>query len=1015
MKREIADLQTKFSVSGVDATKAGFKDIAGAAKATAKATADAAQNTAQLQAASALAASKVAADVAKAQALIAKATLTARSPGALKSPEAIRAAAARAQADLARARATMDAARLRATKLDPNSAGARMVGAQLAMAGSQLAQGEKAATVDAVGRAAKRQSDLAAAHKRTGDEARKSASVSFDRQASSLRRVAKAARSAGKAMARLARFARRYVVRIAVAYKAAEFGVTAFGVRSANQAYERSRETEDQATAAGMELTRFSGLAYGARMAGVDGGTLSSSLATAQQKLTEALVSPDSLTAQYLRQLNISLTDANGQLRATDAVLDQIARKTVNMRADQRMAIFSEILGPQGARVAKMFQQLQAEKDRLLDSFPVNGKYAEVYGEAMSSFDLQSMSSAEMLARRQAHFGSLVTPQDVGLMNQFKAAVETVKEAWSGVGMTVARRVTPALTIVARWAAESLRQYRFLIAEVVANSIGRKIRLLSDAIDVFFKGIRRPQFGNNWLAWVADGLKLAGVALRATMKFASELWLQLNGRGAEGTWPWVGTLVDGLKAIGNGIVWVAAQAQVLAREIGYAWAGDTWKIEEFPFLKTVRTGLLEARQYIRDFVGDAQAAWSGVGASSGRFPWIQTLVTQLQAAKVWIAGLWNDVLSIFSGGSAFSSQGQAIAQAIQTAGSSVAWFKDQIQAAWTMADGFYRDLLKGWSDVSAIMGGGQATNFTGLNESLKPWIDSLKEAWAWVSKVYGAVDQFFKAITFGNLGARDVGLLLLVSRLTGLTGLLGAALMLVKGPLSIFRGLLSAVSKLMIAGGLAKTGGLIGAISTLGTAATKASPGIAGMTTAFGAAAGAAGGLNGTLSSTLGLLGQLGTYGLLAAGGAAAGYGLYQLAQGTGIQKASDGLMGWIYGTQGKVDEAARIAREYNDSHRTGAGNAVAQAVSRGVDWSQFGQPTSNYFAPQTAPFPAAPAIARSTIPGDAGYVDDRRTIQIRPDGDPDKVINIFTDTAGLKATTEGLNRSFATAVWERG
>ena len=135
-----------------------------------------------------------------------------------------------------------------------------------------------------------------------------------------------------------------------------------------------------------------------------------------------------------------------GRERKVEDVLADIAKNTRNMPLAMQQGLVEKIFkgNPEALRLTAAFRQ-----------------------------NPQLLQAAQ---RRAETLGTLLSPRDLVVIQTFKRDVGTLKEAWEGVRIAIARRVIPTLDDLARRATAFLVTYRTNIADVVATQFNRFVR-----------------------------------------------------------------------------------------------------------------------------------------------------------------------------------------------------------------------------------------------------------------------------------------------------------------------------------------------------------------------------------------------------------------------------------------------------------------------------------------------------------------------------------------------------------
>lgn len=187
-------------------------------------------------------------------------------------------------------------------------------------------------------------------------------------------------------------------------------------------------ETSKAAAKIGVTTEALSQLRYVAELGGVANAKFDASLVKLNRNLTEAAMNAESRAAKAFQALGVSTTDANGNLRATDAVLEDVADRFQGMQdGAAKTAIAVDLLGRSGADLiptlnggSKSIQDLRKEADAFGQT--VNGnaaKAAEQFNDNLSR--LQKIVSGSFLQAMQQLTPTLANVSDELVRNAREA------------------------------------------------------------------------------------------------------------------------------------------------------------------------------------------------------------------------------------------------------------------------------------------------------------------------------------------------------------------------------------------------------------------------------------------------------------------------------------------------------------------------------------------------------------------------------------------------------------------
>lgn len=151
----------------------------------------------------------------------------------------------------------------------------------------------------------------------------------------------------------------------------------------AKQSIDLADEMSKAAQKIGVTTESLSQLRYAADLAGVAGASLDKSLQKLNRSMSEATITSTSKAAMAFKALGVEVKNADGSLRSSDAVFDDLADKMAGMRdGATKTALAMDIFGRSGADLiplmnggAKAIQAAREEADRLGQT--IDGKAAK--------------------------------------------------------------------------------------------------------------------------------------------------------------------------------------------------------------------------------------------------------------------------------------------------------------------------------------------------------------------------------------------------------------------------------------------------------------------------------------------------------------------------------------------------------------------------------------------------------------------------------------------------------------
>lgn len=208
-------------------------------------------------------------------------------------------------------------------------------------------------------------------------------------------------------MASLEKVAKGLVGVLAGLATAAAGSLTALTVSAIRTADEMGKAAQR----AGLGVEAFSKLAHAAKLADVETTTLEGGLKAFNKTLVESVNDPASRSAKIFQALGVSLVDAQGKLRASDAVMKDLA---------DRFQGFEDNAGK--ARLA-----------------------AELFGQKMGPDLLPLLNQGAAGIEKAGREANVVTERMSALAEQYHDNVTRLKTAISGMGFAIANEVLPNL------------------------------------------------------------------------------------------------------------------------------------------------------------------------------------------------------------------------------------------------------------------------------------------------------------------------------------------------------------------------------------------------------------------------------------------------------------------------------------------------------------------------------------------------------------------------------------------
>ncbi|MBI1689534.1 hypothetical protein [Methylorubrum sp. DB1722] len=794
MRREVADIRTRFSVVGLDAVANGFRS-------TARVLADATRLSrstgaaAQGGAAAAAAASNTIANASRTQAAAAQAAAR-QSIAAARQEAQERETAAKRALEAAEEQVKAEQRRLKGIRTNRfMDAGARQdVLAQRAAARDQIAALRDVARVRAAAyqeelrrsreritaaerearetvRAAERADrqagasdeqltdtveenarERAAAEHRVEDAVAKTGKAVHDQEKAvgklgpAFRTVGAAASKALLTIGKIGLAAGIGAGGLAIGKTAAFYGLSD---KATARASDYVRQSYNTSLSTGFDTPTFNALASAAEREDIDRSDLRGSFIQFQGQVRAASQDPEGDLAKTFEKMGVSLKDANGRLRTTKDLLGPVVKGLQTLDTTERAVVSSNLFGEDDAgKLIPFFRRMAENPNLLRDARERQGKLGTAYG-------------AEDLERARA----------------YKQAVDDMAAAWDGVSIAVATAVGPDVTSLLQGAAFDLARNRIAIAVAFKTAAVEMGRITRDVSTMIFGGrAYDPMIQNRWLLPLRDGLIIAGQAAMTATRFIREAYNAAIGDDAYVTeFPWLLTLRDGLATAYTWIssfarsAWATVTFQDYNVDTGFAWM-IVWRDKVVGVVQSVKDTWADLQQVWAAGGNEAQPTTGAGTMLAGLLKGFEDARTYLQRWQTWFKNLGADIALVWS----------------------------QIGNADKDKSGFKFEWMKELSD--------------------KIWFvaDAAKQGWDWFKAFYEKIFDFVSWATGMNF--ESILFFVAFLKFTGTLGALKTALDLVMKPLKWIAGILGLAGA---AGGGAGAGAAAGGAAAAAVAALK--------------------------------------------------------------------------------------------------------------------------------------------------------------------------------------------------
>lgn len=154
----------------------------------------------------------------------------------------------------------------------------------------------------------------------------------------------------------------------------------------------------------GTSVESWSAYQYAARLANVENDQLRAGVVRLGESMKDSITNPTSDAARTFELLGIKVTDSNGKLRSTDAVLEDVAKRFAGAedgigKTNAAVALFGQKAGPALIPMLNQLQELTAEARDTGNV--VSSEFAqksELFNDSMAKMQLAAGNHARMIA-----------------------------------------------------------------------------------------------------------------------------------------------------------------------------------------------------------------------------------------------------------------------------------------------------------------------------------------------------------------------------------------------------------------------------------------------------------------------------------------------------------------------------------------------------------------------------------------------------------------------------------------
>lgn len=218
----------------------------------------------------------------------------------------------------------------------------------------------------------------------------------------------------------------------------------------------------------GIPVDEFSRLEYAARLSDVSLESLTTTLARFSRSLSEISAGGNNDASAAMRALGISATDAEGKLRPTSAIIEDVAEKFSTMKdGANKTALAIALFGRSGAEMIPLLNGgAQAIKDAgdELNTFggivtPEAAKQAEIFNDNLTRMKEAGSGLSTLLASRLSGIMADITSRFVEWIKEGNAA----EKMWAGINFVVQHSLVFLEQSVAIW--KTLTSYVYAAGE----------------------------------------------------------------------------------------------------------------------------------------------------------------------------------------------------------------------------------------------------------------------------------------------------------------------------------------------------------------------------------------------------------------------------------------------------------------------------------------------------------------------------------------------------------------------
>ena len=505
-------------------------------------------------------------------------------------------------------------------------------------------------------------------------------------------------------------------------------------------------ELRTMAQSVGVSTKSFSQLSTAVRLVGGDTADLITGLQTLSDKVTDAAKNADGPAAAAFGQVGVSVRNAAGEIKTTEQILAEVADGLSKVDKDTlRASAAFDLFGGASTKLIPILKDGSRGLSEYMDQAKQLGTEVD---------DAQAQESERLLVKQRR-----------------------VKEAWRGLGFSVAEALLPAFTKSSDKIVGLITKNSDKIVKWIADTVKDMQGIGDDFARAM--GVGSGRIERQWISNLAP-------AIRLVRDLMSDVFGMMNNRSAKRL-PWLNDVADSFWS-------VVAAAKAFVKQV-FGSAGI-----DLPKIETLAKGLKSAFEGIRNGL-------SGGDSSAAAMPWASKIGEVLQN----IAAVMGAVIGVIV------ANREEITTVLVAISDTVRNFVEAV-ASLLSGDKIAKDnpfkFLQPVSDFVAKYGDSIVATFTNLVSDVGAAFGVL---WGFFDTFYGWLDSLAQML--GLRSGLQLGLIVFAAWFLGLTSIAQKVGTAISTTLFILNGLFGLFGNLLK---LFKGG--VGVIATISRLLMKALP-----------------------------------------------------------------------------------------------------------------------------------------------------------------------------------------------